>query len=285
MSDIEWTQKTWNLFTGCNMASPGCAHCYAELMSKRLKAMGQTKYNNATNRNGKWSGVVEFWPDTLFVPSKRNKPTTYFVNSMSDLFHPKVEDSWLEQIWHVMADYPRHTFQILTKRAQLMNVRVRTMSQMFGVLPNVWIGVSVESEEYALARIPYLLDTPAAVHFLSCEPLLGPLDFKALFDTDGYIAERLTELNSREMYYPADLLDWVIVGGESGPGARPFHLEWAGKIVEDCQAAEVPVFVKQMGAKPYYDSEPIKGLGRKGNNPALWPAGLNVRQMPDRVAA
>ncbi|MEE8307783.1 MAG: DUF5131 family protein [Gammaproteobacteria bacterium] len=284
MSSIEWTGDTWNPLTSCNKVSPGCANCYAELMSKRLKAMGQAKYANATNGGGKWSGAVEFWPDTLAIPAKKKKPTTWFVNSMSDLFHPKVEDAWLEQIWRVMADNPRHTFQILTKRAQLMDIRARKMSRTFGVLPNVWLGVSVENEKYFLERVAYLLNTPAAVHFISAEPLLAGLDLLKLLDVDSHTATRLAQLNPRQISFPAELLDLIIVGGESGFKARRFDIEWAGKIVEDCQELGISVFVKQMGAKPHYDGDPVKGLGRKGNDPSLWPAGLNIRQMPIRVA-
>lgn len=256
------------------MASAGCAHCFAELMSKRLKAMGQAKYASATNGRGKWSGVVEFWPDTLSVPAKKKKPTTYFVNSMSDAFHPSVKAEDLGRVWQVMADNPRHTFQILTKRAGIMRAATNVLADKYGVLPNVWLGVSVENQPCADERIEELRQTPAAVRFLSMEPLLEMVDINRWLWPD---------LSKKQWFWPH--LSWVIVGGESGPGARPFHMEWAGKIGEDCQEAGVPVFVKQVGAKPYYDGDLVKGLGRKGNDPSLWPEALRVRQMPDRVAA
>lgn len=221
MSSIEWTQQTWNPITGCARISPGCQHCYAERMAARLKAMGQPQYQNAIY-NGKWTGRMKLVSSTLDKPLRRQKPTVYFVNSMSDLFHKDVDMAWLERIWRVMAYTPRHTYQILTKRAELLSERVRAMVEVFSILPNVWLGVSVESSDY-LSRIEYLSDTPAAVRFLSLEPLLGPLDL----DLTG--------------------IDWVIVGGESGFGARPMKAEWVRDIRDQCVAAGVPFFFKQWG--------------------------------------
>jgi protein gp37 len=260
MSSIEWTQKTWNPLVGCSKVSPGCKNCYAEVMANRLKAMGQIKYREATNEKGKWSRRIDFWADALHLPTETRKPTTWFVNSMSDLFHPFVRDEWLESIWQVMADNPRHTFQVLTKRATLMEIRARKMSRIFGVLPNVWLGVSVENQNRANERIPRLRDTPAAIRFLSMEPLLEAVNIRRwLWEEAG---------PDWAGSNPRPGISWVIIGGESGPGARPFHLEWAGKIVEDCQEANVPVFVKQVGASPYWWGRPVReNLGRKGNEP------------------
>lgn len=221
MSAIEWTQETWNPITGCTRISPGCQHCYAERMAARLKAMGQPQYQNVVNGK-RWTGQIRFVSKILNKPLQRQKPTIYFVNSMSDLFHRGVDIAWLGRIWRVMAYTRRHTYQILTKRAGLLPERVGAMVDTFGILPNVWIGVSVESSDY-LSRIEYLSNTPAAVRFLSLEPLLGPLNL----DLTG--------------------IGWVIVGGESGPGARPMKAEWVRDIRDQCVTTGVPFFFKQWG--------------------------------------
>lgn len=222
MSNIEWTEATWNPITGCTRVSPGCQHCYAERMAARLKAMGQEQYQTATY-NGKWTGRMGLAMSTIDKPLLRKKPQTYFVNSMSDLFHKDIEISWLELIWGVMAKTPQHTYQILTKRAELLPERVGAMVEKYGILPNVWIGVSVENQKYAMKRIPYLQETPAAVRFLSVEPLLGHVSLNL------------------------DKIHWVIVGGESGPGARPMAKWWPSDVRDQCLAAGVPFFFKQWG--------------------------------------
>jgi len=222
MSTIEWTQETWNPITGCTKISPGCQHCYAEIMARRLKAMGQPQYQNVVNGK-RWTGAVELAPDSLYKPYKRKKPTMYFVNSMSDLFHKDVTTEWLDEIWAVMSIAEQHTFQVLTKRAEELPDRVGEMCDTFGVLKNVWLGVSIENGDY-LNRIDFLQNTPAAIRFLSLEPLLGPLPG---IDLSG--------------------IDWVIIGGESGPGARPMKAAWARDIRDQCQAANVPFFFKQWG--------------------------------------
>ena len=224
MSAIEWTEKTWNPIVGCSRISPGCQHCYAERMAKRLAAMGQEKYEGTIDKNGRWSGVLNFGSEeTLNIPIYTKKPTTYFVNSMSDLFHESLPFRMVQWVWWVMANAPRHTFQVLTKRADVMQERARELSKTYGLLENVWLGVSVESSDYA-SRIDYLRDTPAAIRFLSLEPLLSAL----------------TNLN---LYG----IDWVIVGGESGPGARPMNPDWVRDIRDQCQAAGVSFFFKQWG--------------------------------------
>lgn len=222
MSAIEWTQETWNPVTGCTRISPGCQHCYAERMAARLKAMGQPQYQGVINGK-RWTGVVELAPDSLYKPYKRKKPTTYFVNSMSDLFHESVTSEWLDEVWGVMSIAKQHTFQILTKRAEILPERVGAMTRVFGILPNVWIGVSIENSDY-LKRMDLLLCTSVAVNFLSLEPLLGPLPDLGLTG-----------------------IDWVIVGGESGFGARPMKAEWVRDIRDQCVAAGVPFFFKQWG--------------------------------------
>lgn len=213
MSKIEWTEVTWNPVTGCNKVSPGCKYCYAETMSKRLKEMGQPKYQNEFK--------LTLHPQELEKPYKWRKPRVVFVNSMSDLFHERVSVNFILQIFQVMNDNPQHTFQVLTKRA----VRLSRLSSKLNWTDNIWMGVSVESEDY-LDRVYLLRETPAKIKFLSCEPLLGPLSDLIL---DG--------------------IDWVIVGGESGPKARPMQKEWVYEIKDKCSYYRVPFFFKQWGGK------------------------------------
>lgn len=249
MSSIEWTDRTWNPVTGCSKISPGCANCYAAGIAKRF--WGDRPFTD-----------VQFHPERLEQPTKWRKPQRVFVNSMSDLFHGDVPLVQTLQVWSVMKECPRHTFQILTKRPQRMLDVIRWMSNHyegdgFSPLSNVHLGVTVENQKAADKRIPLLMQTPAAIRFLSCEPLLEPIDL------------RLDK-------YP---VDWAIVGGESGPKARPFHLEWAEDIIEQCQVAGVKVFVKQIGSNPRYDSMPYGTTG-KGNDPTQWPVSIQVRQLP-----
>ncbi len=210
-TSIEWTQATWNPTTGCTKISPGCKHCYAERMSKRLKAMGLKKY----------SKEFEFavHEDALETPLSWKKPTFIFVNSMSDLFHEKMPFYFLEKVFAIMREANWHQFQILTKRSQ----------QLFELAPkldwpqNVWMGVSVESQDYTF-RIEHLRGTNAHIKFLSLEPLLSPLPNLTLAG-----------------------IDWVIAGGESGPSSRPMHKEWVTDIRDQCLTAQIPFFFKQWG--------------------------------------
>jgi len=211
MSRIEWTQKTWNPITGCTKVSPGCANCYAEVMARRLHAMPAPGYERGFE--------LTVHPDRLAAPLQRRKPTMYFVNSMSDSFHRNVPDAFLDRIFDVIRDTPRHTYQVLTKRAR----RLPRYFAQRSCSDNVWLGVSVEDRR-RLARIEPLRQTKAAVRFLSVEPLLEDLG-----DID------LTDIS------------WVIVGGESGPKARPMRQEWALGVLEQCQTADVPFFFKQWG--------------------------------------
>jgi len=220
-SSIEWTEATWNPTTGCDRTSPGCDNCYALNLSRRLKAMGNPKYQ--IDGSPKTSGLgfkLTVHPDQLALPHRWAKPRTIFVNSMSDLFHPEVPFSFIEDVFQVMVDTPRHTYQVLTKRAQrLSKIAVR--------LPwpeNVWMGVSIESDRYTF-RADHLRKIPAAVRFISAEPLLGPLPS---LDLTG--------------------INWVIAGGESGPGARPMHPTWAKDLRDRCVADDVAFFFKQWGA-------------------------------------
>lgn len=228
MTKIEWTEETWNPIVGCRKVSPGCRNCYAERMAKRLKAMGLLAYQEVIGDDGKWNGEQAFNSEkAIQKPLRRRKPTRWFVDSMSDLFLPSMEFNWYSAtvVWNVAKKTPQHTYQILTKHPETMKRVVTKLTEKYGVLPNVWLGVSIENQAYADKRIPALLDTPAAVRFVSAEPLLGPV------------------------YLPHFLpgLDWVIVGGESGPGARPMHPAWALSIRDQCIDADVPFFFKQWG--------------------------------------
>ena len=209
---IEWTDATWNPVTGCHKISPGCKHCYAERMSKRLHAAGMPKYRNGF-------AVVTTHPDALDIPLRWRKPRAIFVNSMSDLFHDAVPDDFIRQVFAVMTQAHWHRYQVLTKRPE----RLLALNETLPWPPQVWLGVSVESDRY-VGRIDLLRQTDAAVKFLSLEPLLGPLPGLNLHG-----------------------IDWVIVGGESGPGARPMQREWAADIRDQCLAAGVPFHFKQWG--------------------------------------
>jgi protein gp37 len=210
-STIEWTESTWNPVTGCTKISPGCKHCYAERMALRLRAMGQRNYVNGFE--------LTLQPQALSLPLHWKKPQTIFVNSMSDLFHADVPTDFILQTFEVMVRADWHRFQILTKRSD----RLLELDSQLPWAPHIWMGVSVESEDYTL-RIDHLRRTNAHVKFLSLEPLLGPL---------------LT-LDLREIH-------WAIVGGESGPGARSMPKEWVLDIRDQCTKAGVPFFFKQWG--------------------------------------
>lgn len=306
MSNIEWTEATWNPIVGCSIVSPGCTNCYAMRMAARLEAVAEAGIARRTdphhggktfdaptahyigttrrvNGNAVWTGKVALAPEhVLTAPLRRRKPTVYFVNSMGDLFHEDVPDEWIDRVFAVMALSPQHTFQVLTKRSARMREYInephrestadeaadnliannfgtappsqRPRSPFFGgvnnwPLPNVWLGVSAERQQEADARIPDLLATPAAVRFVSAEPLLGPVDFTRIAYGPGVI-------NALNGYFHGGggrsepeqhRLDWIIVGGESGPGARPMHPDWARSIRDQCVTSGVPFFFKQWG--------------------------------------
>ena len=210
-SSIEWTEATWNPLTGCTKVSQGCKHCYAERMSKRLKAMGSPGYENGFK--------LTLHPDRLESPLHWSKPKMIFVNSMSDLFHKNVPLEFIQQVFETMERASWHRFQVLTKRAEI----VAALSDQLRWPDNVWMGVSVENQRY-VHRIDYLRQTGARVKFLSLEPLLGPLPNLDLTD-----------------------IDWAIVGGESGPKARPMNPAWATEIRDQCVEAGVAFFFKQWG--------------------------------------
>ena len=210
-SSIEWTESTWNPVTGCTKISDGCTHCYAERMALRLQAMGQKNYINGFN--------VTLHPHTLTFPLKKRKPQMIFVNSMSDLFHHDVPLSFIQQIFDIMNKARWHKFQILTKRAE----RLAALAPSLRWTENIWMGVTVESAPY-ISRLEYLRSVPADVRFLSLEPLLSPIPNMDLTK-----------------------IDWIIVGGESGPSSRPMLKRWVIDIKQQCHEARLPFFFKQWG--------------------------------------
>jgi protein gp37 len=221
-SRIEWTEVTWNPTTGCDRVSAGCDHCYALTLAKRLKGMGSAKYQNDGDPRTSGPGFgVTAHESTLAAPLRWREPRVVFVNSMSDLFHARVPAEFVQRVFAVMAATPQHTYQVLTKRA----TRLRRLAPVLPWPANVWMGVSVENID-VVHRVDELRQVPAAVRFLSCEPLLGPLDGLDL-----------------------DRIGWVIAGGESGPGARPMDPAWPARLRDACQAAGVPYFFKQWGGR------------------------------------
>lgn len=244
---IQWTAsddggpgETWNPTVGCTRVSSGCNHCYAfELHDKRHIAWKRGRYETAPAQYHQPFSRVQLLPERLRDPYHWKRPRRVFVDSMADLFHPDVPSSFILDVWLTMADNPRHTFQVLTKRPERMAAWCRetfAAAPSLTSLPNVWLGTSVEDQTAADERIPHLLDTPAAIRFLSCEPLLAPVD----------LDEWLWDEPDRDC---SAGLNWVIIGGESGKHARGMSLVWAGELVAQCRAAGVAVFVKQLGSE------------------------------------
>ena len=266
-SAIEWTQATWNPVTGCHKVSPGCAHCYAETLSLRY---GQTTAP-WTKRNEQQNVMLK--PHKLREPLSKagpwKNPCRVFVNSMSDLFHEQIPDEYIDRVFAVMRDAPQHTFQVLTKRPErMLQHRSRPWA---GVLPNVWLGVSIENRKW-VGRADVLREVPAAVRFISAEPLLGPLvydeirlpsmpqqpDQHLLTWADGHVGPEL-DLTG---------IDWLIVGGESGSGRRPFDPQWARDLRDACEASGTAFFVKQLGG------------ARPGTALEDLPEDLRIREFP-----
>lgn len=289
---------------GCKRVSPGCDHCYAIPQTHRFS--GPTSkvpaFRNLTVKGPDgvldWSGEVRLLWDRLDDPKSWRDPQLVFVNSMSDLFHDHVTDEFLDRVWNTMRETPQHTYQILTKRPGRMRTYLQERKRRGDVvLPNVWLGASVESQEQAW-RIPVLLETPAAVRFLSCEPLLGPLDLQAtsVGDALSECAEcRDTGLEPDgasvcQACMGIGRLHWVIVGGESHRNyrkARELQIKWALDIVDQCTVAGVAVFVKQLGtawAKRVNSRRPDGKFDSKGDVTKNWPPGLQVRLMPEALA-
>lgn len=289
-SKIEWTDATWQPITGCTILSPGCTNCYAmKLAGGRLRNLKSRKGLTTASKSGPvWNGQVRFNEEWLTQPLTWRKPKMIFVCAHGDLFHESVPDEWIDKVFAVMALTPQHTYQVLTKRAERMRAYVTDRLQkgwpitdaiydVTGIprhrgwnppewasnciqsstpkplppLPNVWLGVSTERQKEADERIPHLLQTPAAVRFISAEPLLGPIDLRQYLDGhEDNGVDMSAPVGSRVGacigYTPP--LDWVICGGESGPGARPMHPQWARDLRDQCKAAGVPFFFKQWGA-------------------------------------
>ena len=223
-TQIEWTDATWNPVAGCSIVSAGCTHCYAMEMARRLEAMSVKKYMGLTHKSGKrtvWNGLVREDFEALSIPHQWQKPRKIFVNSMSDLFHERVSDEFILAVWQVMRETPRHNYQILTKRPERMADLVST--RIVDILPNVWLGTSVESTD-VISRIDHLRKVPAAIRFISFEPLIGAV---GAVDLKG--------------------IHWAIVGGESGQSARPIREEWIDEIYTQCLSMDTAFFFKQWG--------------------------------------
>ena len=314
-SAIEWTDATWNPVRGCTAISPGCAHCYAETFSERFRGVKDHPYEQGFD--------LRLVPAKVREPLSWTRPRRVFVNSMSDLFQDGVPETFILDIYSTMQEVHWHTYQVLTKRHERARDVLRWVERKFAdagqafPLPNVWQGVSVENQEWADERIPVLMQTPAAKRFISAEPLLGPIDIVGQLVgpcarcgmSDLECAALRSEAGGDDgaccpLCRHHNSLDWVIVGGESGAGARPFDVAWARDIVKQCRGAYVPVFVKQFGARPYdgaaaeptgnFRTDPDTGrrqyqvkmnaLGlrhKKGGDMGEWPDDLRVREFPE----
>ncbi len=288
---IEWTDATWNPVRGCSRISPGCGGpnhqggCYAEKIAARFSGPGQPfeGFAKRTAHGGAWTGKMALVDDMLTLPLRWRKPRRIFVNSMSDLFHENLPDEAIDKVFAIMALAPQHTFQVLTKRANRMRAYCSGLAQqperlgchvdprdrktitktLHAVpLPNVWLGVSVEDQPCADERIPDLLATPAAIRFLSCEPLLGPVELRDIEDGIDVLRRR-----------SGARIDWIIAGGESGPGARPAHPDWFRSLRDQCTAAGVPFFFKQWGEFVTEDQSP-EDITLPGSSTLPWSKGL-----------
>lgn len=282
MTSIEWTDETWNPTRGCSMAPGselgGCLNCYAarnQLRRPQQTATSGKPFSIMRDSGPRWSGEVELIESKLTEPLRWKTPRRVFVNSMSDLFHEDLPERDIVRIFEVMVAAERQTFQVLTKRPRRM-LDFMTESNRSGrrVWPprNIQLGVSVEDQPTADNRIPDLLRTPAAVRFVSYEPALAAVDFSPWLP--------ILTIGGVEM---ETWLDWIIVGGESGPGARPCDIQWIRSIRDQCKAAGVPLFVKQLGANPVEDCDLLENwidLDSKGGNWDEWPADLRIREFP-----
>jgi len=344
-TDIEWTDEVWNPVVGCARVSPGCENCYAERVAHRGLSERHRGLTVAGKQGPRWTGEARFVPEALGKPLHWRKPRRVFVNSMSDLFHENITFAQIAAVFGVMAATPHLTYQVLTKRpARMLEffrwmtatapmasidgrlvdlATIKALNQLlhdanvgeiaFGgaerwPLPNVWLGVSVEDQKRADERIPLLLQCPAALRFLSVEPLLGPVDLRHV-DADRAGHESMCQIDTltgrhTDMGRPChtvERIDWVIVGGESGHGARPCDISWIRSVVDQARRAGVAVFVKQLGAAPVFhrhttDDVPADHLrmsldngrwrllgmrDRKGADPLEWPEDLRVQEFPE----
>ena len=340
---IAWSDATWNPIRGCSRVSEGCRHCYAERVAGRFRREGQPYHGlvkaHETLSTGeiemRWTGEVRWVEEALTLPLRWRRPRCIFVNSMSDLFHEMVPDEWIARVFAVMLLAPRHYFQVLTKRPERMatllnkpafDAHVESQAyalsrenapdlltyesiQKVGIkwpLPHAHLGVSVEDQPTADARIPLLLQTPAAVRIVSYEPALAPVEFLGSWHDwlrgwttepehagDGSCRDGQHQNCPQPVQVHTEKIDWLIVGGESGPGARPCDVAWIRSAVAQCKAAGVPVFVKQLGARSGELSDPQEGYAttprpwiplklrhRAGADPAEWPEDLRVQEWP-----
>lgn len=297
---ISWTEETWNPIRGCSRVSKGCVECYAEKVAARFSGPG-LPYEGLTDSKGRWNGIVRFVPEKLTEPLRWARPRRIFTNSMSDMFHESLSNDEIAVLFGIMAASKRHTFQVLTKRAKRMREWFKwleeecdnhdvTYEQAANVcwaktlwfceknglpqpklgnvlpewpLPNVWLGVSVENQKAADDRLQHLLECPATVRWVSYEPALGPVMFDAVKSESGHCFNALEGLH------------WIVVGGESGTGARPFELSWADSVLLQCRSNNVAFFMKQLGADSDSDAK-----AKKGNIMEEWPEHLRVREYP-----
>ena len=304
-SNILWTTETWNPIVGCSAISPGCDNCYARSAAQSPRLQQFPQYQKVKD----WDGTVSFAENQLLKPLGWRKGRKVFVCSMSDLFHVNVLDEWIDRIFAVMVLCPQHTFQVLTKRPQRMMKYIQEAEKRIQLaaialadsvnrgsfmwqypLPNVWLGTSTENQETANQRIPYLIKTPAAVRFLSCEPLLESIDLSAHLPIEwSELAEDWIESFPGAEAYEKKL-HWVIVGGESGTNARPCHLDWLRSIVSQCKSGKVAVFVKQLGSVAIDSNDYIVDVAvnnfklklkdRKGGDIDEFSDDLKVRDFP-----
>jgi protein gp37 len=341
ISPIQWTDRTWNPVRGCSLVSPGCTNCYA--MRQAHRQSGESGAYEGLTRLGPngpvWTGSARLVPKALFEPLRWRKPQRIFVNSMSDLFHESLSGNDIARVFAIMAACPDHTFQILTKRPEVMLAWFKEGEDLAYAagdalahhrgwchahqdrewpLSNVWLGVSVENQATADERIPLLLQTPSAVRFVSYEPALGPVDFDNRWFIN-WTSGRKNGSTGPVTVGPRPAVNWLIVGGESGPRARPCDVAWIRSAVRQCRAAGVPVFVKQLGAyiidrndagfdggpgewpamhvediehdldgtRDGYQGAPVRVhiSNRKGGDPAEWPEDLRVREFPGTVGS
>ena len=301
-TNIQWTDETWNPIVGCSRVSAGCARCYAATAAASPRLQQFPQYQAVKD----WDGTVQFVESQLTKPLQWRKSKRIFVCSMTDLFHENVPNEWIDTVMAVISLSPQHTFQVLTKRpsialsyfnqpeiwvkwyeaakahlwsivgekfGSLINLQQYFIHQPFP-LPNLWLGTSTENQAMADKRIPILLQIPAVVRFLSCEPLLEEIDFIQA----GVFQRLISDDYQRELVN--EDIQWLILGGESGPNSRPCRIEWVESIVQQCQQSKTPVFVKQLGNCAYLGEERFKTCDRKGGEIAEFPEHLRIREFP-----
>jgi protein gp37 len=248
-SKIEWTDASWNPFRGCTKISPGCKNCYACAFTERFRGVPGHPFEQGFD--------LRLVPEKLDDPLNWRKPRKIFVNSMSDLFHEDVEDEYIIRVAKIMMEANWHTFQVLTKRSKRMLDLLNSKLSFAAQAPHIWWGVSVEDRKYGVPRISHLQAANVAVRFVSAEPLLEDLGSVSLTG-----------------------IDWLIIGGESGQGARPFHLDWARNLIDECKRQRVACFMKQVGRQPWDGGQRLKLASAKGGDPTEWPLDIRVREYP-----